>query len=162
MRLKMRGTVSTLWANTSGRDSKTCRELVGVAVEVGDQQLDAGGRVELFDGAHGLGVQPGAAVGQVVAGHPGDGGVPQAHRLHALGDPARFVAVQRGGLAGVDLAEVAAAGAHLTADQEGGLAVFPAFVDVGAAGLLAHGVQALAADQASSARCTPGPSAAGS
>ena len=94
--------------------------------------------------AHRLGVQPGAAVGQVVAGHAGDRRVAQAHRLHALGDPSRLVAVQLGGLAGVDLAEVAATGALLAADQEGGLAVFPALVDVGAAGLLADRVQTLA------------------
>ena len=86
--------------------------------------------------------------------------VAQAHRLHALGDPARLVAVEFGGLAGVDLAEVAPTGALLAADQEGGLAVFPALVDVGAAGLLADGVQALAADQALQLACTRGPSAA--
>src|SRR5271156_495135 len=122
-------------------------KLVCVAVEVRDQQLDTGGRVELFDGAHGLRIQPGTAVGQVVARHTGDGGVPQAHRLHAFRDPARVVAVERRGLARVDLAEVAAAAAHLTADQEGGLAVLPALVDVGTAGFLAHGVQSFAADQ---------------
>ena len=37
-------------------------EQVGLAVEVGDQVLDAGAGVELVDRAHGLGVQPGAAV----------------------------------------------------------------------------------------------------
>ena len=66
----------------------------------------------------------------------------------ALGDPARLVAVELGGLAGVDLAEVAAPGALLAADQEGRLAVFPALVDVGAAGFLADRVQPLAPDQA--------------
>ncbi len=116
-------------------------------VEVGDQQFDAGVRVERLDLAHRLGVEPGAAVGQVVAGDAGDGRVAQTHRLHALGDPAGLVAVQLGGLAGVDLAEVAPTGALLAADEEGGLAVFPAFVDVGAAGLLADRVQTLPAHQ---------------
>ena len=51
--------------------------------------------------------------------------------------------VERRGLAGVDLAEVAAAGALVAADQEGGFAVFPALEDVGTPGLLAHGVKAL-------------------
>ena len=37
-------------------------------------------------------VQPGAAVGQVVARDAGDGRVPQAHRRDRLGDPARLVA----------------------------------------------------------------------
>ena len=92
---------------------------------------------------HGLGVQPGAAVGQVVAGDAGDGGVAQLHLLHALGDPARLVAVERLGLAGVDLAEVAAPGALVAADEERRLAVLPALEDVGAARLLADRVQAL-------------------
>ena len=143
----MRGTVSTLCANTSGAGFEDSPQPVGIAVEVGDQQLDTGGRVESLDRAHGLGIEPRATVGQVVAGHPGDGGIPQAHRLHAFGHPSWFVAVQADGLAGVDLAEVTTTGAHLTADQEGGLAVFPAFVDVGTAGLLADGVQTLAPDQ---------------
>ena len=101
-------------------------------------------RVDLVDG---LGVEPGAAVGEVVARDAGDRRVAQPHRLHALGDPARLVAVEGGRLAGVDLAEVAAAGALVAADEEGRLAVLPALVDVGAAGLLAHRVQALALDQ---------------
>ena len=46
-----------------------------------------------------------------------------------------------GGLAGVDLAEVAAARALVAADEEGGLAVLPALEDVRAAGRLADGVQ---------------------
>jgi hypothetical protein len=40
MRLKIRGTVSTLWANTSGRDSNTVSSGVG-SLEVVDEQLDA-------------------------------------------------------------------------------------------------------------------------
>ena len=103
--------------------------------------------VELVDRAHRLGVQPGAAVLEVVAGDAGDGGVAQLHLLHRLGDPARLVAVERLRLAGVDLAEVAAAGALVAADEEGGLAVLPALEDVGAAGLLADRVQALALDE---------------
>src|SRR6202000_374818 len=119
-----------------------------LAGEVGDQQFDAGRRVEIFDSAHGLGVQPGAAVGQVVAGYAGDGGIPQAHRSHALRDPPGLVAVQFSGFSGVDLAEVAAPAALRAADQEGGFAVFPALEDIRAAGLFADRVQALASDQA--------------
>jgi hypothetical protein len=66
---------------------------------------------------------------------------------HRLGDPARLVPVEVGGLAGVDLAEVAAPGALVAADQEGRLAVFPALEDVRAAGLLADRVQALVLHQ---------------
>ena len=122
-------------------------EQLGDAVEVGDQVLDAGAGVELVDLPDGLGVQPGAAVGEVVAGDAGDGGVAQLHLLDALGHAARLVAVERGGLAGVDLAEVAAPGALLAADEERGLAVLPALEDVGAAGFLADGVQTLALDE---------------
>ena len=116
---------------------------VGLAVEVGDEVLDAGVRVELVDLLDRLGVQPGAAVGQVVAGDAGDRGVAQLHLLHALGHPPGLVAVERLGLAGVDLAEVAAPGALVAADEERRLAVLPALEDVGAAGLLADRVQAL-------------------
>ena len=97
--------------------------------------------------AHRLGVQPRAAVGQIVSGDARDGRVPQAHGGDTLGDPARLVAVQLSRLAGVDLAEVAATGALLAADQERRLPVLPALVDVGAAGFLADGVQTLTADQ---------------
>nr|WP_069113594.1 hypothetical protein [Jiangella alba] len=90
-----------------------------------------------MDLADGLGVQPGAFVGEVVAGDAGDGGVAQPHGLDRLGDAAGLVAVEVVGLAGVDEAEVAAAGAVVAADEERGLAVFPALEDVGTAGLLA-------------------------
>ena len=95
----------------------------------------------------GLGVEPRAAVDEVVARDAGDRGVAQPHRLDALGHPARLVAVEGQRPAGVDLAEVAAPRALVTADEEGGLAVLPALVDVGAAGLLADRVQALALHQ---------------
>jgi hypothetical protein len=55
-------------------------ELVGLGVEVGDQELDAAAGLELVDLADCLRVEPGAAVGEVVAGHAGDRGVLQAHR----------------------------------------------------------------------------------
>src|SRR5207237_2947129 len=60
----------------------------------------------------------------------------------------RLVRVELGRLARVDLAEVAAPGALVTADEERRLPVFPALVDVWAARLLADRVQALASDQA--------------
>src|ERR1019366_5637764 len=105
-----------------------------------DQDLDAGARVELVNHADRLGVEPGPAVLQVVARDTGDGGVAQAHLLDRLGNPAGFVTVEVLGLAGVDLAEVAASSALLTADQEGGLLVFPALEDVGTRCLLANRV----------------------
>src|SRR3954447_26128587 len=122
-------------------------ELVGLRVEVGDEQLDTAARDGGLDLAHRLRVEPRTAVGQVVAGDAGDRGVAQPHGRDALGDPARLVGVEVGRLAGVDLAEGAAPGALVAADEEGRLAVLPALVDVGAAGLLADRVQPLAADQ---------------
>src|SRR5690606_26943019 len=121
---------------------------LGHRVEVGDEQLDAAAGVGGVDLPDGLGVQPGAAVVEVVARDAGDRGVLQAHLRDGLGDAAGLVPVEFGGPAGVDLAEVAAARALVAADEERGLPVLPAFVDVGAAGLLAHGVQALGLHQA--------------
>jgi len=75
----------------SGRDSKTCRSWSASPVEIGDQQLDTGGRGLSSLMARTVSAYSQApAVGQVVAGHTGDRGVPQAHRLHTLGDPAWF------------------------------------------------------------------------
>src|SRR5665647_403886 len=98
-----------------------------------------------MDRADRLGVQPCALVGQVVAADTGHGRVPQAHRLDALRDALRLLGVVGGGLGRLDLAEVAPAGAGVTADEERGLAVLPALEDVGTAGLLAYRVEAFAA-----------------
>src|SRR5690606_26477834 len=85
---------------------------------------------------------------QVVPGDTGDGRVTQPHGLHALRHPPGFVPVQLRGLAGVDLAEVAPPGALVATDEEGGLAVLPALVDVRAARFFADGVQTLPFHQA--------------
>ena len=97
--------------------------------------------------AHGLGVQPGSLVGQIVTGHSGHRRVSQAHPRDRVGDPLRFAEVQRLRAARVDLAEVAPARAGPAAEQERRLAILPAFVDIGAAGLLADGVQSLSVDE---------------
>src|SRR5205823_2639641 len=68
---------------------------------------------------------------------------PQPHRRHRFGHPARLVGVELGRPPGVDLAEVAPPGTLIAADEEGGLPVLPALVDVGTAGLLADRVQTL-------------------
>src|SRR5690606_9303013 len=116
-------------------------------VEIGDEVLDPRVGVELVDLADGLRVEPGPAILQVVARDARDGGVAQTHLAHGLGHAPRLVTIEGAGLAGVDLAEVAAAGALLAADEERGLPVLPTLVDVGAAGLLAHRVQAAGLDQ---------------
>ncbi len=145
-----------------GPGAEHLAELVGVGVEVGDQQLDPAAGHGGVDLPGGLRVQPGPAVGLVVAGDPGDGRVAQPHGGDGLGDAARLVAVKRQRLAGVDLAEVAPPGALVPADQEGRLAVFPALEDVRAAGLLADRVQPLGLDAGAAARCTQARCAPGS
>ena len=117
-------------------------DVFGLAGEVRNQEFDAGARVQFVDLADRLGVEPDALVGEVVAGHARDGGVAQLHGLDRAGHLGGLEHVHGGGFAGVDLAEVAAPGAFGAADQEGGFLVFPAFEDVGAAGLFTHGVQA--------------------
>src|SRR5690606_7180863 len=119
-------------------------EELGDRVEVRDEQLDARARVERVDLADRLRVEPGAAVGPVVARDARDGGVAQAHRLDGLRDAARLVGVEVGRLARVDLAEVAPPRALVAADEERRLAVLPALEDVGTARLLADRVQTLA------------------
>ncbi len=111
------------------------------------------------DRADGLGVQPGALVLQVVAGDPGDGGVAQPHGLHAAATRRGSSRSSGAGLPAVDLAEVAAPGALVAADEEGRLAVLPALEDVRAARLLADRVQALALHQGGQLAVLPGPSA---
>ena len=114
-------------------------EPVVVAV---DEEHDFGELTQrLVDLAYNLGVQPGAFIFQVIAGHTGDGGVVQLHLAHGFRDALRLFHVQWLRLRGVDLAEVTAAGAVGATDKEGGLAGFPALMDVGAASFLAHGVQ---------------------
>ena len=115
----------------------------GLTAEVIDEELHARARVELVDQAARLRVQPRGAVGQIVAGHARDRHVAQVEVAYGLGDTTRLVLVVLRGAARRDVAEVAAARAECTAEQEGRLAVLPALVDVGAAGLGAHRVQAL-------------------
>src|ERR1700736_3241485 len=128
----MRGTVSTLCANTSGRASKTCSSRCGSPLKSGISNS-----TPVF-GLSSLMARTVCAYSQAPPSGRSSRATPvtvaQPHRGHALGDATRFVAVEFGRLAGVDLAEVASAGALLAADQEGGLAVLPAFEDVRAAG----------------------------
>ncbi len=119
---------------------------VRFAVEVGDEHLDSATRHPLVYLPDRLGVQPRALVGEVITGHARDGCVAQAHLGDGVGDLDRFVTIKRLGTAGIDLAEVAPACALVAADEECGLAVLPALVDVGAPRLLAHCVQSAVGD----------------
>ena len=53
--------------------------------------------------------------------------------------------IERAGQPGLDVAEGAGAGAGVAHDHEGGVLFLPALADIGTAGLLAHGVQAVGA-----------------
>src|SRR5690606_13702909 len=83
----------------------------------------------------------GAAVTQVIAVHAGDHHVLQAHVCNRLGEPARLVGIRGLGPAVGHVAEAAAPRAYVAQDHEGRRAVAEALVDVGAAGVLAHGHQ---------------------
>ncbi len=118
-----------------------------LALEVGGEHLDlAAGRLaaDLADDADEGG---GALVGQVVAVDGGDDRVAQAHARDRARDAGGLERVVPGGLAGLDVAEAAAARAGVAEDHERGGAALPALADVRAGGLLADGVQVLRADQ---------------
>ncbi len=133
-----RATVSMLWLRTSGRASKMVLSDSSSPLqsEISTSMVVAG--VRLPDGGDGGGKGAGTSVGQVVTGHAGDHGMGQPHPLHRLGHPLRLTGVEGKGMAGVHLAEPARPGAPRAVDHEGGGAVRPALVDVGATGLLAH------------------------
>ena len=118
------------------------------AVEVGDQDLDSHPGAGGPQAADRLGEDPGAAVGQVVAGDAGDDDVLEAERGDRLGDPARLIVVEPGRPAGLDGAEPAGPGAGVAEDHDRRRALVPALPDVRAAGLLADRVQLEAAQQA--------------
>ena len=71
----------------------------------------------------------------------------QAHARDRARDARRLERVVPGRLAGLDVAEAAAARAGVAEDHERGGAALPALADVRAGGLLADGVQVLRADQ---------------
>ena len=139
-----------LWEKTSGRRAEHHVEGVRHAPEVGGQHLDGAGGALRVDGGDHLRPVARAAVRQVVAVDRGDHGVAQAHHRHRLGHVLGLLRVGAGRRpAGGHGAEAAAAGADVTQDHEGGRAVLaPALVDVGAAGLLAHGMEIQPLDQA--------------
>ena len=111
------------------------------ALEVGDQHLDRGLGQAPPDLGDAAGERLGAAVGQVVPVHRGDDHVREPHALHRLGQADRLERVERLRRAVRHRAVGAVPGADVAQDHEGGGLVLPALADVGAARLLAHGVQ---------------------
>ena len=112
-----------------------------LALEVGNQHLDAAVGHPRLDLADRVGEDRRAAVGQVVAIDRRDDGVAQAHRLHRFGDAHRLVEVERGRPAVLHGAVGAGARAHVAEDHEGGGAVVPALADVRAVRVLADRVE---------------------
>src|SRR6266853_1138456 len=116
-----------------------------VAHEIGDQHLDVALWDALADLPDGPGEDGGPTVLELVAVDRGDDGMMQAHPLDRLGDTNRLAKVEDPRPAGLDRAEAAGPGAGVAEDHEGRRARLPALADVGAARLLAHGVQVEAA-----------------
>src|SRR3954447_18177549 len=119
-----------------------------LAAEVGREHLDlAPGRLaaDLADDAH---EGAGAVVGEVVAVDARDDGVAQPHLRHRPRHAGRLERVVPRRLAGLDVAEAAAARARVAEDHERGGAAVPAVADVRTRRLLADGVQVLVADEA--------------
>ena len=119
----------------------------GVALEVAGQDLEGHAGAGVLDPPDGLGPVAGAAVLEVVAVDAGDDGVLEVERRQGLGHPPRLVGVGRQRPAGGDVAEPARPGADVAQDHDGQRPPAPALADVGAAGALAHGVEALLVDQ---------------
>src|SRR5215213_4816772 len=126
------------------RDHPCERHLL--AAEVRRQHLDLAARRHPPDRADHADEGAGAEVGQVVAVHACDHGMPQPHLAHRLGHAQRLERIMVSRLAGLDVAEPAAARAGVAEDHERGGAAFPAIADVRAGRLLANRVQPFALD----------------
>ena len=157
-----RGTTSTLWLKTSGRSAMHLRQRHLLAAEVGREHLDLAARAPGGGSGGSSPTQmPRAVVGQVVAVDARDDRVAQAHPRDRARDARGLERVVPRRLAGLDVAEAAAARARVAEDHERRGAALPALADVRARGLLADRVQVLVADQLRRARGTSGRRAAG-
>src|SRR5690606_37438671 len=93
-----------------------------------------------------FGKDPRAAIGLFIAVDAGQHRVLQPHRGHAFAHTPRLIRVKQPRLAGLDLAETAAARAGIAHQQEGSRPPSPTFADIGTHGLFTYGVQMLAAE----------------
>ena len=122
-------------------------EIAGPALQIGDENFDAAGRVEVADCADRPGPDGGPAVFEFIAGDGGDHAVAEFHPGDGFGHPCGFAEVDLGRPAGFDRAEAAGAGADIPEDHDGGGAARPAFPHVRALGALADRVQLVVVDQ---------------
>ena len=118
-----------------------------LALEVGGEHLDQAARRLAAHLPDDPDERRGALVRQVVAIHRGDDGVAQPHARDRARHAGGLQRIVPRGATGLDIAEPAAPRAGVAEDHERRGAPLPALPDVGAGGLLAHGVQLLVADQ---------------
>jgi len=121
---------------------------LGVALEVGDEDLGAAAGGLAADFLNDEGEGAGSAEEIVVAVDAGDDGVFETEGGYGFGDPPGLVEVNGLGAAFGNGAEAAAAGAEVAEHHEGGGFVVPALADVGALGAFADGVEIEGAGEA--------------
>src|SRR4029453_11740777 len=112
-------------------------QVLRIAGEVGCQHLNPGIGVDLVTLPDGFGLEPRTLIWKIIRTYTSDSGIAKTHLAYRISDPKGFGCVECGGLAGVNLAKIAAPGADIASDEERGFAVFPALEDVGASRLLA-------------------------
>ena len=137
-----------MWLNTSGRSAITLASGISSprksGVRTSTLQFGACRLIWRMTPTNALR----SVVGEVVAVDARDHRVPEAHPGHRPRDAGGLERVVPRRLAGLDVAEAAAAGAGVAEDHERGGAALPALADVRAGGLLADRVKVLGLDQA--------------
>ena len=141
-----RGTTSQLWLKTSGRSAMTLASGMSSPWKSGVRtsilHLGAWRRIWRMTPTKAWAPLSGMSSRSTLR----DDRVAQAHARDLAGDARGLQRVVPGRLAGLDVAEAAAARARVAEDHERRGAALPALADVRAGGLLAHGVQVVVGD----------------
>src|SRR5262245_26917219 len=114
-----------------------------VALEIGNQNLNSDSMAGGPGLPDGLGENVGSAILQIIAIDRGYDGVLETEFLKRGSYPSRLVEIVVGRKTGLDGAELAGACAHIAEDHESCRAGSPALSNVGASGILAHGIHAV-------------------
>lgn len=117
------------------------------ALEIADQNFNAGLWRHLMNCLNRLGPDPRATVGLVVSVDTGDDHVLQLDLREDFGDPTRLVVIHWHRLPGFHVAESATPGAGVTEDHDRRRAAIPALTHVRTTRLLADGVKAVLVDE---------------
>ena len=113
-----------------------------VALKIRDQRLDDELRAPRFGFGDRLGKYTCTAVVEIVPVHRCDNNVPEVHTTQRLGHASGLRPIYGGtGLAGFDTTETAPTCANVAKNHDGRGPISPAFTQVRAEGLLAHGVK---------------------